>query len=95
MLSLLPIFPLYYNGLTKFCPVHASDVSEVIFQVISNEIYSKTIEVIGPEVITFKEILEKLLVAINKKETTITTSFICGKKASASIFQLLLHTINH
>ena len=44
MLSLLPIFPLYYNGATKFCPVHASDVSEVIFKVISNEIYSKSIK---------------------------------------------------
>ncbi len=88
MLSLLPIFPLYYNGLTKFCPVHASDVSEVIFQVISNEIYSKTIEVIGPEVITFKEILEKLLVAINKKRLLLPLPLFVAK-ASASIFQLL------
>ena len=88
MLSLLPIFPLYYNGSTKFCPVHASDVSEVIFNVISNEIYSKSIEVVGPEVITFKEILEKLLIAINKKRILLPLPLFIAK-ASASIFQLL------
>ncbi len=88
ILSLLPIFPLYYNGATKFCPVHASEVSEVIFKVISNEIYSKSIEVIGPEIITFKEILEKLLSAINKKRILLPLPFFLAK-ASASIFQLL------
>ena len=88
ILNLLPIFPLYYNGSTKFCPVHASDVSEVIFKVISNEIYSKSIEVIGPEIITFKEILEKLLFAINKKRILLPLPLFLAK-ASASIFQLL------
>ena len=88
ILSLLPIFPLYYNGSTKFCPVHALDVSEVIFKVISNEIYSKSIEVIGPEIITFKEILEKLLFAINKKRILLPLPLFLAK-ASASIFQLL------
>ena len=88
MLSLLPIFPLYYNGATKFCPIHASDVSEVIFKVISNEIYSKSIEVIGPEVLTFKEILQKLLIAINKKRVLLPLPLFIAK-ASASIFQLL------
>ena len=88
ILSLLPIFPLYYNGATKFCPVHASDVSEVIFKVISNEIYSKSIEVIGPEVITFKEIFTKITFAINKKRVLLPLPLFIAK-ASASIFQLL------
>ena len=37
LLSLLPIFPLYYNGETKFTPIHAIDVAELIFNVISKE----------------------------------------------------------
>ena len=56
LLNLLPFFPLYYSGKTKFAPIHASDVAEIIFQVISNEIFSKKIEAIGPQVLTFKEI---------------------------------------
>ena len=88
LLNLLPIFPLYYNGLTKFSPVHATDVSEVIFKIISNEIYSKSIEVIGPEVISFKEILQKILKAINKKRLLLPLPLIIAN-VSASIFQLL------
>jgi len=67
ILNLLPIFPLYYNGNTKFTPVHATDVSDIIFNIVDKEIHSKDIEVIGPEILTFKEILEKLLKAINKR----------------------------
>ena len=88
LLNLLPIFPLYYNGLTKFSPVHATDVSEVIFKIISNEIYSKSIEVIGPEVISFKEILQKILKAINKKRLLLPLPLFIAN-VSASIFQLL------
>ena len=88
LLNLLPIFPLYYNGLTKFSPVHATDVSEVIFKIISNEIYSKSIEVIGPEVISFKEILQKILKAINKKRLLLPLPLFIAN-TSASIFQLL------
>ena len=67
LLNRLPIFPLYYNGNTKFSPIHCSDLTDVIYNVISNNIYSKIIECIGPEKITFKQILEKLLILIGKK----------------------------
>ncbi len=66
-LNILPGFPLYYNGLTKFMPIHASDVADLTYHIISNEIYSKDIEAVGPEVLTFKEILETLLRLIDKK----------------------------
>tara|TARA_A100000164_G_C21700615_1_gene673383 strand:- start:383 stop:772 length:390 start_codon:yes stop_codon:yes gene_type:complete len=38
-----------------------------MYYVISNNIYSKIIECIGPEVLSFKEIIEKLLYLIDKK----------------------------
>ena len=28
LLSVLPIFPLYYNGKTKFTPIHVSELAE-------------------------------------------------------------------
>ena len=67
LLNRLPIFPLYYGGMTKFTPIHCSDLTDTIEYIISKNIYSKIIECIGPEVITFKEILKKLLNQIGKK----------------------------
>ena len=67
LLNRLPFFPLYYNGNTKFAPIHCSDLTDIIYHIISKNIYSKIIECVGPEIITFKEILQKLLNLIGKK----------------------------
>ncbi len=67
LLNRLPVFPLYYGGKTKFSPIHCSDLSDIIDHIISNNIYSKIIECVGPEIINFKEIIEKLLNLIGKK----------------------------
>ena len=67
LLNRLPVFPLYYEGATKFAPIHCSDLTDTIQYVISHNIYSKIIECVGPEIITFKEIIEKLLNLIGKK----------------------------
>ncbi len=67
LLNRLPIFPTYYSGKTEFMPIHCSDLVEVIFNVISKNLNSQIIECIGPEKITFKEILQKLLNSIDKK----------------------------
>jgi uncharacterized protein YbjT (DUF2867 family) len=67
LLNKLPIFPLYYKGNTKFMPIHCSDLTEIIFQVINQNINSITIECVGPETLTLKEILNKLLKLIGKK----------------------------
>ena len=66
LLNRLPVFPLYYNGNTKFSPIHCSDLTDIIYYIISNNIYSKIIECVGPETLTFKEILKKLLFLIGK-----------------------------
>ena len=87
LLNRLPIFPLYYSGKTKFMPIHSSDLVEVIFDVISKNIYSQIIECVGSETITFKEILEKLLNLIGKKRFLIPVPLFFGK-LSAQIFQL-------
>ena len=87
LLSLLPVFPLYYAGRTKFSPIHASDVVELIFYVISNEIISKKIEAIGPEVFTFKDIIQILLKCINKKRILLPIPLPIAK-LSALFFQL-------
>ena len=67
LLNKLPFFPLYYSGNSRFAPIHVTDLTDTIHHVISNNIYSKIIECIGPEIITFREILERLLKLIGKK----------------------------
>ena len=71
LINLLPFFPLYYNGKTKFSPMHVSDISEIISSIVDENIYSEIIECTGPEVMTFKEIIEKLSILIGKKKILI------------------------
>ena len=84
----LPIFPLYYGGKTKFMPIHCSDLTEIIYYVISKNIFSKIIECVGPEEITFKRIIEKLLLLTEKKRILIPMPLFLAN-LSAKFFQLL------
>jgi len=87
LLNRLPIFPLYYNGNTKFTPIHVSDLTEIIYQVISKNITATTIECIGPEIISLKEILQRLLKIIDKKRLLIPLPIFIAR-LSAKFFQL-------
>jgi uncharacterized protein YbjT (DUF2867 family) len=88
LLNRLPAFPLYFQGKTKFIPIHCSDLTDTIHHVISKNIYSKIIECIGPETISFKELLEKLLLLIGKKRILIPLPLSIAK-FSASLFEML------
>ena len=87
MLNRLPVFPLYYSGETKFMPIHCSDLTNVIYHVISNNIENQIIECVGPETLTFKEILETLLVLIGKKRFLLPFPLPIAK-FSAKLLQL-------
>ena len=87
MLNRLPVFPLYYSGETKFMPIHCSDLTNVIYHVISNNIENQIIECVGPETLTFKEILKTLLVLIGKKRFLIPFPLPIAK-FSAKLLQL-------
>ena len=88
MLNILPFFPLYYSGKTKFMPIHCSDLTDTIFHVISKNINSNIIECVGPETKTFKEILQILLELIGKKRLLIPFPFFIAS-LTAKIFQLM------
>ncbi len=88
LINRLPFFPLYYNGKTKFAPIHCSDLTDIINYVISNNIYSKVVECVGPEIITFKEILQKLQFLISKKRILLPLPLPLAE-ISASFFEIL------
>ena len=88
LLSRLPVFPIYYGGNTRFAPIACSDLTDTIQHVISNNIYSKIIECVGPEIITFKEILQRLLNLIDKKRILLPFPLPLAE-LSASVFELM------
>ena len=88
LLNRLPLFPLYYGGNTKFAPIHCSDLTDTIYHIISNNVYSKIIECVGPEVITFKDILKRLLNLLDKKRFLIPFPMPLAM-ISARLFELM------
>ena len=87
LLNRLPAFPLYYSGRTKFMPIHCSDLTNIIYQVISKNIHSKIIKCVGPQTISLKDILNKLLKLINKNRLLIPLPLFIAN-ISANFFQL-------
>ena len=88
LLNKLPFFPLYYSGKSRFAPIHVSDLTNTIYHVISNNIYSKIIECVGPEIMSFREILERLLFLIGKKRILLPFPYPIAK-ISARFFEIL------
>ena len=88
LLKRLPVFPLFYNGKTKFAPIHCSDLTDTIYHIISKNIYSNIIECVGPEILTFKQILEKLLYLINKRRILLPIPLLIAE-LQARFFELL------
>ena len=88
LLNRLPLFPLYYNGETRFAPIHCSDLTDIIYYVISKNIYSNIIECVGPEIISFKNIIKKLLNLIGKKRILFPFPLIFAK-FTARLFEFM------
>ena len=66
-------------GSTKFTPIHCSDLTDIIYHIISKNIHSKIVECVGPEILSLKEILKKLLYLIGKKRLLIPLPLFVAK----------------
>jgi NADH dehydrogenase len=68
MARLSPVLPLIGGGHTRFQPVYVGDVADAVVELIENpESASKTYELGGPRVYSFKELLELLLREIGRR----------------------------
>ena len=74
LLSRLPIMPLYYGGKTKFAPIHVLDLVDILYDLIDGENRNMILECVGPEELSFKEIISKLLFSIKKKKINDSSS---------------------
>ena len=87
LLSRLPIMPLYYGGKTKFAPIHVLDLVDILYDLIDGENRNMILECVGPEELSFKEIISKLLFSIKKKRLMIPLPMPFAK-ISAKVLQL-------
>ncbi len=84
-----PVLPLIGGGKTRFQPVYVGDVAEAICHCLDNPRWrGKTIELGGPQVYSFKELLELLLVQIKKRRLLVPLPF-----ALAEIEGAILQTL--
>ena len=84
--GLFPLFkfsffiPLFGDGLTKFQPVYVKDVAKAVYVVINNNSHiGQTYNLGGAEIISFKEIIDFVLLKIRKKRIYIYLSFPLAK----------------
>ena len=87
----LPALPLIGGGPTKFQPIYVEDVAKSIVAILEKEeIDNNIFELGGPEIFTFKELMEILLKEIKKKRFLISIPF--GIAKFQSYFMQLMPT---
>lgn len=89
MARLSPALPLIGGGHTKFQPVFAGDVAAAIAEAAAGNARGGTIyELGGPEVRTFKELMQFVLKTIERKRPLVPLPFFVAKM-QASLLQFL------
>ena len=66
-----PFLPLIMGGKTKFQPVYVEDVCKGIIEILKKNISNKIFEFGGPDIFSFKELLQILLKINNRKRLLI------------------------
>ncbi|HVV61813.1 MAG TPA: complex I NDUFA9 subunit family protein [Pseudolabrys sp.] len=89
MARFLPALPLIGGGETRFQPVFVGDVAEAIAKAVDGETRGGTIyELGGPEVKTFKELMQFVLATIERKRLLIPVPFALAR-LNAMVLQYL------
>ncbi|MTI17772.1 complex I NDUFA9 subunit family protein [Rhodobacteraceae bacterium RKSG542] len=89
MAQVSPALPLIGGGHTRFQPVFVGDVAEAIARSIEGKTQPGRIyELGGPDIVTFRECLEKLLHNIRRRRMLVNLPFSIARM-NASILQLL------
>jgi uncharacterized protein YbjT (DUF2867 family) len=80
MARLLPALPLPGGGHTRFQPVFAGDVAEAIALAVDGKAKTKAIyELGGPEVKSFKELMEFMLATVERRRLLVPVPFALMK----------------
>lgn len=91
MARISPVLPLIGGGKTRFQPVYVGDVADAIVMACSRKrMVGMCYELGGPDVMTFKEIVQFILKTMHKKRVLLTVPFGLAK-FKAMFLELLPH----
>ena len=86
---LMPFLPLIGGGETKFQPVYVGDVAAAVLKAVDGEAVPGAIyELGGPQVQSFKQLLEYILAVTNRKRPLVNLPFALARM-QASLLELL------
>jgi NADH dehydrogenase len=89
MIRTSPVLPLIGGGTTRFQPVFVDDMTAGLLELLKRrETAGKTYEFVGPQVYSFKALLELLLAALNRQRVLIPISFALAEM-QAGLLELL------
>ena len=84
MIRSSPVLPLIGGGMTKFQPVFVGDMTAGLLALLKRpETAGKTYEFGGPQVYSFKVLLELLLTALNRQRVLIPIPFALAEMQAA------------
>lgn len=66
MATISPFIPLLYGGRTKFQPVFVADIAQAVVAALLQNSQGDIVELGGPTVYTFKELMQLMLKTINR-----------------------------
>ena len=89
MIRSSPVLPLIGGGTTRFQPVFVDDMTAGLFELLQrSDTAGKTYEFGGPQVYSFKVLLELLLTALNRQRVLIPIPFALAEM-QAGLLELL------
>jgi NADH dehydrogenase len=88
-----PILPLIGGGRTRFQPVYVGDVARAAARALSDpEAAGKTFELVGPEVMTLKDIMRLVLREVHRKRALVPVPFGIAR-IKAAVLGLFPHPL--
>src|SRR5690606_2345777 len=89
MARFLPALPLIGGGETKFQPVYVGDVADALAKMVEDpSTAGRTYELGGPQVYSFKELMELLLREIGRKRFLVPLPFSLARLQAAVLERL-------
>lgn len=79
MANLSPVLPLIGGGKTRFQPVYVGDVAKAVATVIRQGSQGETYELGGPSVYSFKELMQFMLGAIDKRRLLLPVPWVAAQ----------------
>ncbi len=80
----LPVVPLFGNGGTRLQPVHVGDVAEAACRALAHDgAFGAVFELGGPEVFTYREILERLAARAGRRRLFVPVPFALWRVLAA------------